>query len=35
MAAVWNVMPGDIKEEEQEVKWKKKIKTFRDENSHL
>jgi hypothetical protein len=28
MAAVWNVMQGDIKEEEQEAKWKKKIKNI-------
>jgi hypothetical protein len=25
MASVWNVMPSEIKEEEQEAKWKKKI----------
>jgi hypothetical protein len=24
MASVWNVMPSEIKEEEQEAKWKKK-----------
>jgi hypothetical protein len=35
MAAVWNVMPRDIKEEEQEAKWKKKIKTFCAKNAHF
>jgi hypothetical protein len=35
MAAVWNVMLGDIKKEEQEAKWKKKIKTFCAENDTL
>jgi hypothetical protein len=35
MEAVWNVMPGDIKEEEQDAKWKKKIKTFCAENAHF
>jgi hypothetical protein len=35
MAAVLNVMPGDIKEEEQEAKWKKKIKTFCAKNAHF
>jgi hypothetical protein len=35
MASVWNVMPSEIKEEEQEAKWKKKIKTFCAKNAHF
>jgi hypothetical protein len=35
LASVWNVMPSEIKEEEQEAKWKKKIKTFCAENAHF
>jgi hypothetical protein len=35
MASVWNVMPLEIKEEEQEAKWKKKIQTFCAEKAHF
>jgi hypothetical protein len=35
MASVWNVMPSEIKEEEQEAKWKKKIKTLPAEKPHF
>jgi hypothetical protein len=35
MAAAWNVIPVDIKEEEQEAKWKNKIKTFCAERAYF
>jgi hypothetical protein len=35
MASVWNVMPSEIKEEEQEAKWKKKIKTLCTKKAHF
>jgi hypothetical protein len=35
MASMWSVMPSEIKEEEQEAKWKKKIKTFCAEKAHF
>jgi hypothetical protein len=35
MASVWNVMPSEIKVEEREAKWKKKIKTLCAEKAHF